>query len=67
MMPISAHAMRLLLLGCIISFNILAGFYLRSRKLSLWAYAGWGIASLVLPIVGPFIVIWIQPGQYRTL
>jgi len=67
MMPTSAHAMRLLLLGCIFSFNILAAFYLRGCKLSLWAYAGWGIVCLILPIVGPFIVIWIQPGQHRTI
>jgi hypothetical protein len=66
-MPISAHMMRLLLLGCILSLNILAAFYLRNRKLSLWAYTSLGIAAIVLPIVGPFIVIWIQPGKRRTL
>ncbi|MEN8173560.1 MAG: hypothetical protein ABFS03_11865 [Chloroflexota bacterium] len=65
-MPISADTMRLLLLGCILSLNILAAFYLRSRKLSLWALTSWGIICLVLPVVGSFVLIWSQPGQHRT-
>ncbi len=65
-MALSAQTLNLLLAGCIISFNILAAFFLRGRKLSFWEYTGWGIFATLLPIIGPFIVIWIQPGQHRA-
>jgi hypothetical protein len=66
-MPLSAHTLRLMILGCILSLNILAAIFLRGRKLSLWEYTGWGILAMLLPIIGPFIVIWVQPGRQRIM
>ncbi len=66
-MPLSADTLRLMILGCILSLNILAALFLRGRKLSLWEYTGWGIVAMILPIIGPFIVIWVQPGHQRTM
>ncbi len=65
-MPLSPETMRLLLVGCMISMTLLAAFYLRHRQLSPFAYAAWGIFALILPLVGPFFVIWFQPGEGRT-
>ena len=65
MMPnpiFTAQFMRLLLLGCLLLMVFQAAFFLRTRKLSLLEYIGWGIVALVLPVVGPFLVIWIRPG-----
>jgi hypothetical protein len=41
----------------------LSAFYLRRRALTPLAYAGWGLLALMLPIIGPFLVIWAQPGE----
>jgi hypothetical protein len=43
--------------------NLLAAFYLRRRKLSLLAFTAWGVFALILPLIGPFLVIWFQPGE----
>ncbi len=64
-MPLSPDTMRMLIIGCMLSMAILAAFYLRSRKLSPLAYAAWGLLALVLPLIGPFLVIWLRPGGNR--
>ena len=43
--------------------NLLAAFYLRQRDLSPLAFAAWGLFALILPLIGPFLVIWFQPGE----
>jgi len=57
------HMMQVFLAGCMISMVLLAAFFLRSRKLSLLEYAIWGGLAILLPAVGPFLVIWLRPGQ----
>jgi len=64
-MPLSPDIMRLLLLGCMISMTVLAVLYLRGRELSPIAYTAWGLFALILPLIGPFLVIWIRPGENR--
>jgi hypothetical protein len=62
-MPLSPDFMRFLLLVCIFCMALLSAFYLRRRALTPLAYAGWGLLALMLPIIGPFLVIWAQPGE----
>ena len=65
-MPLSPDTMRLLLIGCMLSMTVLAAFYLRQRELSPMAYTAWGLFALILPVIGPFLVIWLRPGENRT-
>lgn len=62
-MQISPDLMRFLLLVCMLSMVILAVFYLRQRKLTHLAYAFWGLAAILIPVIGPFLVIWMRPGE----
>jgi hypothetical protein len=64
-MLLSADWMRLLLCLCLIGIAILAAFFLRGRSLSLPAYLGWGALIILLPLIGPFLIVLIQPGSSR--
>jgi hypothetical protein len=58
--------MRLLLLACLLGMAVLAAFFLSRRKLSVLAYLAWGLVIVLLPLVGPFLVILIRPGSERS-
>lgn len=62
-MTITPAIMQILLFGCALSMNLLAAFYLRRRELSILAFTAWGLFALVFPVLGPFLVIWFQPGK----
>jgi hypothetical protein len=62
-MLFSPELMRAALLICILGMAFLAAFYLRQRRLSLQAYTCLGLLALCLPVLGPFLVIWIRPGK----
>ena len=64
-MQISPDLMRLLLLVCTLSLVILAVFFLQQRKLTHLAYVFWGLTAIFIPIIGPFVVIWIKPGEQQ--
>ena len=64
-MQIFSDLMRFLLLVCILTMVILAVFYLRQRKLTHLAYVLWGLVAILIPIIGPFIVIWMRPGEQQ--
>ena len=61
--PISPQTMRLIILLILMSMETLAVFYLRQRRISFFSYLGWGLLSLLLPAIGPFLVILSQPGR----
>jgi len=61
-MQITPDLMHLSLLICMLSMVILTVFYLRQRRLMPLAYALWGLAAILIPVVGPFLVIWVKPG-----
>ena len=44
---------------------MVAVLYLRQRKLSTLAFVLWGTLALVLPVLGPFLVIVSRPGKSR--
>jgi hypothetical protein len=64
-MLITPDLMRVMLLVGMLAMAIMAAFYLRQRKLSILAYAAWGLVAILIPIAGPFFVIWIKPGGKR--
>jgi hypothetical protein len=65
-MLISPDSMRLLLLMCMLSMLMVAALYLRQRKLTIFEYTFWGLAAILIPIIGPFFVIWLRPGNQRV-
>ena len=44
---------------------IAAFFYLRYRRAGFLEYVLWGIVALVLPVLGPFLVIAARPGPRK--
>ncbi|MFC1936281.1 hypothetical protein ACFLYP_01295 [Chloroflexota bacterium] len=65
MIPISPHVMRISILVCQLVMTLLAVFYLRRRRLTTWEYVLWGLLALLLPILGPYLVISSRPGESR--
>jgi hypothetical protein len=55
--------LRFVLLCVIVILASTAVFYLRTRRLSLQEYTIWGMMAILLPVVGPFLVIWMRPGR----
>ena len=52
---------------CLFSMALLAVLFLRRRHLTLFEYIGWGLLALLLPILGPYLVIAYRPGQPRVV
>ena len=66
LMPFSPDIMRVLLLICLLGMAVLAALFLRQRSLSLSAYLGWGLLIVLLPLLGPFLVLLSRPGKQRS-
>jgi hypothetical protein len=64
-MPISPQLMRLLLVICLLGMALLAVLSLRQRKMPVAATIAWGLVAILLPLVGPFIVLLVHPGENR--
>ncbi len=58
---------RLLLIFCFTGMAVLALLYLRRRRLPSVGYFLWGLVAILLPFVGPFLVIISQPGEKRQI
>lgn len=63
-MPADA-VIRVLILLDVVAMALLAIFYLRKRRLTWWEFCGWGLLALMLPLVGPFLIIFLRPGKHR--
>jgi hypothetical protein len=63
---LSPDMMRLLLALCTYVMALLAAFYLRERRLGLTTYLVWGLLIVCIPLLGPFLVILIRPGNPRS-
>ena len=59
----TTDTLRVLLYVVLFGMLLIAVLYLRQRKLSKAAYVLWGILALILPVVGPYIVIASRPGE----
>jgi len=53
--------LRALLLLDIVGMLLLAIFYLRRRPISGLAFLGWGLLAVLVPVLGPFLVIAARP------
>ncbi len=62
----NAAVLRTLLLLDIIAMALLSFFYLRGRDLSWHAYLSYGLIALLVPLLGPFLVILTRPGKPVT-
>lgn len=61
----TAGAIRSILLVDIVTMTLLAIVYLRQRRMGWMAYCGWGLLALLVPVLGPFLVIASRPGQWN--
>jgi ABC-type bacteriocin/lantibiotic exporter with double-glycine peptidase domain len=66
-MTLTTETIRILIIGCLFAMVLLAVLYLRQRRLSWTAYCAWGLLAILLPAIGPFLVILAHPGQKREL
>ncbi|NMC78966.1 MAG: hypothetical protein GYA59_06370 [Chloroflexi bacterium] len=55
--------LRILLLSVVIILALLAIFYLIRRRLTWLEFCTWGLLALLLPILGPIVVIASRPGE----
>jgi hypothetical protein len=62
MLP-SPDVIRALLVIGALCMAVLAVLYLRRRDLTITEYIGWGLLIVLLPLLGPFLVIFSQPGK----
>jgi hypothetical protein len=61
-MPELALVQGLLAAG-IFCMALIAISLLRKRRLTLNEYLAWGLVVILVPVIGPFIIVWIQPGK----
>ena len=52
-----AELLQFLLVGTLVGMYLLAMLYLRRQPLSLGRYTFWGLFALLVPALGPFLVI----------
>lgn len=64
-MPLAAEIMRYLLAAFLIGMALLALLYLRRRDLTPTEIIGWGLLIILVPLLGPFLVIVLKPGAKR--
>ena len=62
MLP-SPDLIRAILIIGVLGMAALAALYLRRRELTITEYLGWGLLIVLLPMLGPFLVIFTQPGK----
>jgi hypothetical protein len=61
----TAQIVRMLLIIIAAGMAVLALYYLSQRKLRWWAYLGWGLLAILVPMLGPFLVIALRPGEWK--
>ena len=58
-----AAAIQMALVVCLLALYLLAMFFLRRRNLADGEYLLWGLFALLVPALGPFLVILLRPGK----
>ena len=59
----NSEMLRLLPAGKLVDMSLLAMLSLRRHKLTFSQYTFWGLLALLVPGLGPFLVILLQPGK----
>jgi len=59
----NAETLRLLLAGSLVAMVVLAMLYLGLQRLTFSQFMLWGLFVLLVPALGPFLVILLQPGK----
>lgn len=59
----STEVMRGLLAVVAVVLAVVSFLFLRGRRLSRAGYLLWGLLALMVPILGPFLVIVFRPGR----
>jgi len=54
----------LVLVGDLVAMFLLAMLSLRRQPLTTSQYTIWGLFALLVPALGPFLVILLQPGKF---
>ncbi len=62
----SADIIRFLLIAVIAVLFLLAMLSLRRRKVGLLEFCCLGLLALLVPLLGPFLVIALRPGRPRA-
>jgi hypothetical protein len=60
---ITADVVRTLLLADMVGLSLLALVYLRHRRMTWQGYCCWALLAVVVPVIGPFLVIAKRPGD----
>lgn len=63
----NAEMLRLLLAGNLVAMFVLAILYLRRQSMNFSQRALWGLFALLVPALGPFLVILLQTGKSAQL
>jgi hypothetical protein len=58
--------LRGLLILTIIVMAALALFFLSRRRLTPYEFAAWGLLAILVPLLGPFLVIYLRPGDRKS-
>jgi hypothetical protein len=61
----TAGVIRSILLIDMVAMALLALFYLRQRRMSWVSLLGWGLLAILLPVLGPFLVMVTRPGEWH--
>ena len=62
-MIFTRETMRILIVVCLTGMVLLAVFFLRTRRMTLYSYIAWGLLAVLVPFLGPFLVILSHPGE----
>lgn len=65
-MLLSSDVMQVLLTLSTPGMILLAGLYLRRREMTFSEYLRWGLIILLLPLIGPFLVILSRSGKSQN-
>jgi hypothetical protein len=63
-MLLSPEFVRWVILIGLLSIACLTCLYLRRRSLTPQAYLSWGLLAILLPLIGPFLVLLNKPGKH---
>lgn len=62
----TTSVLRIILGIDIVIMALLAVVFLSQRRLEWRAYCAWGLLAVLVPLLGPFLVVVYRPGTWRT-